>query len=108
MGTDIYKITKNKPVLIGYIKDDNEINKETKAKIREKYSLEDELKLNRLANIGSKPSMDFLTYNKYVQKCIDEGNTKKKDAARELKKLIKKDIKEKESKEKRTIFTRGK
>jgi len=108
MGTNIYKIVKGKPLLDGYIKDDKEINEETKAKIREKYSLEDELKLNRIAAKTSKLSAEFLVYDKYVQACIDEGSLKKKNAAKELKKLTKKEIKEKGSLGKRIIFVRGK
>jgi len=102
MGISIYKIVNGKPSLDGYIKDDKEINEETKIKIREKYSLEDELKILRLA---STDTASFSEYNDYVEMCRDEGRAKKEANASVIASLTKKTIIE-DNKE-RIIYVRS-
>jgi len=98
-GIDVYKIVNKKPVLVGYIKSDEEIDRETLAEIREKYSLEDELKVLRLASADPE---SFKAYNDYVEECRAKGKQKKLDAASKLKALKKKKITE--NGESRTIY----
>lgn len=87
MGTNIFELNDNGDYQIaGYIKSDEEVNKETAAKIREKYSLEDEVKLNRIANSLSKAQTpaEFVDYNNYAESCRAEGRAKKQANADEL------------------------
>lgn len=98
-GTDVYKIVKKKPVLVGYVKGDEEIDRETLAEIRQKYSLEDELKVLRLAQSDTAA---FNEYNEYVEECRARGKQKKAEAVANRKKLKKKTIKE--NGESRTIY----
>jgi len=87
MGTNIFELNDNGDYQIaGYIKSDEEVNKETAAKIREKYSLEDEVKLNRIANSLSKAQtpQEFIDYNNCVEALRAEGRAQKQANAEEL------------------------
>jgi len=98
-GTNVYKIKNKKPVLVDYIKSDEEIDRETLAEIRQKYSLEDELKVLRLVQTDAAA---FQEYNKYVEECRARGKQKKDEAAAKLQALKKKNITE--NGESRTIY----
>lgn len=82
MGTDVYRLNSatNNYELSDYVKSDEDINKETELKIREKYSVSDELKLNRLANVDP-ANTDFAEYNSFVELCRADGRAKKQAAA---------------------------
>jgi len=79
-GTDLYELTAEGYRKTGYIKSDEEINKETEKKIKERYSASDELKLLR---INDRASVDFLAYNAFVEQCRNEGKALKQTAAEE-------------------------
>lgn len=82
MGTNVFKLNADGQYrIIDYIKSDEEINAETEAKIRQKYSINDELKLNRTANASDASAAGFAEYNTYVETCRAEGATKKQSAA---------------------------
>jgi len=98
-GISIYKIVKKKPVLTDYIKSNEEINEETIAKIREKYSLDNELKILRTAKTNTTA---FTTYNNYIEQCQTEGEIKKQFAIGKVATLKKKTLTE--NKEKRIIY----
>ncbi|HBO60552.1 TPA: hypothetical protein DD449_02630 [Candidatus Berkelbacteria bacterium] len=87
MGTNIFELNDNGDFqIVGYVKSDEEVNKETTAKIREKYSPEDEAKLNRIANALPKAQVpqEFVEYNTYAEQCRAEGRAKKQANADEL------------------------
>ena len=87
MGTNIFELNDNGDFqIVGYVKSDEEVNKETTAKIREKYSPEDEAKLNRIANALPKAQVpqEFVEYNTYAETCRAEGRAKKQANADEL------------------------
>ena len=54
-----------------------QINAQVVAKIREKYSIDDEFKMQRLGMID-KNNLEYLKYINYVQQCIDWGDSEKK------------------------------
>ena len=83
-GINVYKIVNNKPVLVGYLKSEEEIDKEVLSKIREKYPLEEELKILRLKETN--PDL-FQEYNDYVEECRAEGKAKKAEIAQKLEEL---------------------
>jgi len=82
-GTDVYELIDGQYIKTDYIKSDDEINSETGMNIRERYSISEELKLNRLANAVAKTQtpQDFLDYNTFVETCRAEGTTLKQAAA---------------------------
>ena len=49
------------------------VNQQVRAKIAEKYSIEDEIQMLRLGN----SSEEFRQYSDYVESCIAEGKAKK-------------------------------
>ena len=98
-GTNIYKVVNKKPILIGYIKSNEEINKETLAEIRKEYSLEEELKILRRQAVDKDA---FQAYNDYVEECRAKGQQKKEEAATKLASLKQAEITEGE--EKRMIY----
>lgn len=108
MGTDVFKIIGNRPVLDGYIKSPEEINKDVVAKIREKYSVDEEEKLKRLAfnalaNNQSVPD-EYNDFNTYVEECRQWGNGQKALADSQLAEL--KEIEIQDGEEKRKIWVR--
>ncbi len=109
MGTDIHRIVNNRPVLAGYIKSVEEINKDVVAKIREKYSVDEEEKLKRLAinslvNNEAIPS-EYDAYNNYVEECRAWGDEQKALAQTRLAELTEVEIQEGE--EVRKIFVKN-
>jgi len=54
-----------------------QINAQVVAKIREKYSIDDEFKMHRLG-MQDKNNLEYLKYINYVQQCIDWGENEKK------------------------------
>ena len=79
-----------KPVLIGYIKSNEEINKETNRRIRNKISVAKELKLLRLKLVGDGTiENEFNKYNDFVEQCRAKGKLKKQKAAQKRKKIEK-------------------
>jgi|GEM_PF-3449161 len=53
------------------------INVKVVAKIRERYSVDDEFKMHRLG-LQDQKNIEYLKYLNYVQQCIDWGNNEKK------------------------------
>ena len=53
-----------------------QINAQVVAKIRERYSIDDEFKMQRLG-LQDKNNLEYLKYINYVQQCIDWGNAEK-------------------------------
>lgn len=109
MGTDIYRIVNDRPVLDGYIKSVEEINKDVVAKIREKYSVDEEEKLKRLAinslvNNEAIPS-EYNDFNNYVEECRAWGDEQKALAQTRLTELTEIEIQEGE--ESRTVWVRN-
>lgn len=104
-GTSIYKLVDGKPVEVGYIKSDTEIDKDTERKIREVYSVEEEIKLNRMANAVAKTNTheEFTTYHEFVESCVEEGKAKKLAVAAARAELVEVTIQE--NGEDRTIYT---
>lgn len=88
MGTNVYRLIDENPILEDYIKSDEEINKEIVAKIREKYSQEDEDKLKRLAinamSIAKDLPVEYDEYNNYVEECRNWGDEQKLEAQEKL------------------------
>ncbi len=83
-GIDVFGLnSEGKYEKIDYIKGDDEINLETQAAIRSKYTIEDEVKLNRLANSLPKAQepAEFASYHEYIEECRSEGAAKKASAA---------------------------
>lgn len=76
MGTDVFKLIEDTPIFSDYIKSDEEIDQETLAKIREKYSEADEMKLHRQM-INGENVEEYENYNDYVEECRAEGQAKK-------------------------------
>ncbi len=76
MGTDVFGLVNSKYLKIDYIKSDEEVNAETEAAVRAKYSVSDELKLHRL-NAVTPGNPDFATYNNYVESCRATGKARK-------------------------------
>ncbi len=66
MGTDVFGLVNSKYLKIDYIKSDEEVNAETEAAVRAKYSVSDELKLHRL-NAITPGNPDFTAYNTFVE-----------------------------------------
>jgi len=52
------------------------IKQRVREKIKDKYSIEDEIKIIRNKINGTKTE-EYTEYNKYVEDCIQEGNTQK-------------------------------
>ncbi len=77
-GIDVFELIDNRYIKVDYIKSDDEINKETEASIKEKYSESEELKLLRL---NDRNSQEFTNYNGYVEKCRSIGAEKRQAAA---------------------------
>ena len=81
MGTDIHRIVNNRPQLDGYIKSVEEINEDVVAKIREKYSVNEEEKLKRLAInalVNSEPvPAEYNDFNTYIEECRQWGDEQK-------------------------------
>ena len=74
--------TTNEEVTDSYfIMPDSWVNTRVVEKIRQRYSVEEEIKLNRLANVALKDSQpvpaEFDEYNLYVEQCRDWGNQMK-------------------------------
>ncbi len=83
-GIDVFGLNaEGKYEKIDYIKSDDEINLDTQLVIRSRYSIEDEIKLNRLANSLPKAQepADFAAYHEYIEECRAEGAAKKAAAA---------------------------
>ena len=76
MGTDVFELIGSKYLKVDYIKSDEEVNAETEAAVRAKYSLSDELKLHRL-NAITPGSSDFTAYNTFVESCRAIGKARK-------------------------------
>lgn len=53
------------------------INAQVVAKIRERYSIDEEFKMHRLG-LQDQKNIEYLKYLNYVQQCIDWGNNEKK------------------------------
>lgn len=91
MGTDVFKIKGGKLILVDYIKSEEEIDKETAEKIREKYSEKDEIKLIRRCLKRGSVTTEFEEYDAYVEGCRDAAKAVKlakkaaKDALRKVK-----------------------
>lgn len=110
MGTDIHRIVNNRPQLDGYIKSAEEINKDVVTKIRERYSVDEEEKLKRLAinslvNNEAPPS-EYNDFNNYVEECRAWGDQKKAEAQSALAELEQVEIPEGEEGETRVIWVR--
>jgi len=73
---DIYKLINNNYVLVDYIKSDDEIDKETLQKIRQRYSEIEEIKLHR-QKLNGENINEYNEYNAYVELCRAEGKSKK-------------------------------
>ena len=89
MGTNVFKLNADGQYqIVGYIKSDEEIDKETFAKIKEKYPDKPEAgepteaKMLRLGILNSQDA-EFILYNNYVNACRSEGTAKKQSAAAE-------------------------
>lgn len=80
-GTEIFKLIDNQYLKDDYIKSADEINAETEAKIRQRYSACDEIKLLR---IGDRTSQEFIDYNNFVEQCRMEGRAQKAANATEI------------------------
>lgn len=109
MGTDIFTIVNNRPQLDGYIKSVEEINKDVVAKIRERYSVDEEEKLKRLA-INALANNDpiptgYNEYNSYIEQCRAWGDEQKALAQTRLTELTEIEIQEGE--ESRTVWVRN-
>lgn len=108
MGTDIFTIVNNRPQLDGYIKSPEEINKDVVNKIREKYSLDEEEKLKRLAInalANNQPVTDeYSGFNTYVEECRQWGDEQKELADSQLAEL--KEIEIPDGEETRKIWVR--
>lgn len=76
MGTDVFGSVNGNYLKIDYIKSDEEVNAETEAAVRVKYSVSDELKLHRL-NAVTPGSPDFTAYNSFVEDCRAIGKANK-------------------------------
>lgn len=84
MGTNIFKLNaENNYQIVDYIKSDLEVNAETEAAIRSKYSVSDELKLHRLNSVTPGNS-DFAAYSTFAEDCRAQGNAKKNANAAKL------------------------
>lgn len=91
MGTDIHRIVNNRPQLDGYIKSVEEINEDVVAKIREKYSVNEEEKLKRLAinalSNNEPVPVEYDEYNTYIEECRAWGDEQKALAQTQLNEL---------------------
>jgi len=90
MGTNVFKLNESgKYQIVDYIKSDEEIDKETFAKIKAKYPDEPvsglplEIKMLRKGIVNPQDA-DFAAYNNFVSKCRDEGATTKATNAAKL------------------------
>ncbi len=84
MGTNIFKLNADGNYqIVDYIKSDDEVNAETEAIIRAKYSVSDELKLHRL-NAVTPGNSDFANYNVFAESCRLNGRNKKAANAAKL------------------------
>ncbi len=87
MGTDVFKIINNEPVFSGYIKSDEEVDKDTLDKIRSKYSEAEEMKLHR-QKLNGENLAAYDEYNSFVEECRNEGQNAKLDNMLRLAKLV--------------------
>jgi len=109
MGTDIFRIVNNRPQLDGYIKSTEEINKDVVAKIRERYSVDEEEKLKRLAInsviAGEEVPEDYTAFNGYIEECRIWGDEQKALAESQLAEL--KEVEIPDGEETRRIWVRS-
>ena len=89
MGTNIFKLNEaGQYQIVDYIKSDEEIDKETFAKIKKEYPDKPEAgepteaKMLRLGILNPQDA-EFIAYNNYVTACRLEGAAKKQSAATE-------------------------
>jgi hypothetical protein len=65
-----------KPKIIEYIPTKEDINNQVVAKIRERYDINKEFQMHRLA-LQNPSSEEYLAYLQYIQECIDWGVSEK-------------------------------
>lgn len=87
MGTNVFKLMPDSNYkIVDYIKSDDEIDKETFAKIKAAYpdepitGLSLEVKMLRIGILNPQDA-SFVAYNDFVDNCRAEGITKKQAAA---------------------------
>lgn len=93
MGTDVFKIIDDTPVFSGYIKSDEEIDKDTLTKIRARYSEAEEMKLHRQKLNGDNLAA-YEEYNSFVEACRSEGQNEKLNNKSKIENLVEFEIKE--------------
>jgi len=76
MGTDVFKIINDVPVFSGYIKSDEEVDKDTLDKIRTRYSEAEEMKLHR-QKLNGENLEAYEEYNSFVEECRNVGQNAK-------------------------------
>lgn len=87
MGTDVFKIIDDTPVFSGYIKSDEEIDKDTLTKIRARYSEAEEMKLHR-QKLNGENLAAYEEYNSFVETCRSEGQNEKLENLMKIAELI--------------------
>ena len=93
MGTDVFKIIDDTPVFSGYIKSDEEIDKDTLTKIRARYSEAEEMKLHR-QKLNGENLAAYEEYNSFVEACRNEGQGIKLNNKNKIDNLVEFEIKE--------------
>lgn len=101
-GTSVYKLVDGKPVEVDYIPSDEEIDKQTAAKIRARFNDDEREKRLRLGAIN-RTNPDFVEFDEFANQCIAEGQAAKEAAALRRAELVEVTIEE--NGEDRIIYT---
>lgn len=101
-GISVYELVEDKPVEVGYIPSDEEIDKQTAEKIRTKFSADEREKRLRLGAIN-RTNAEFVEYDNYANACVEEGKEKKEASALRRAELVEVTIQENE--EDRILYT---
>ena len=89
MGTDVMKLVNNQYQKVDYIKGDDEVDKETFAKIKAVYPDEPnsglplEMKMLRIG-ISNPQDASFIAYNAFINQCRTDGQAAKAANAAKL------------------------